>query len=66
MPMMSGDDLLIAMRARGLTLPMVILSGHPLEGELVGLTAKGLAGWLLKPPDVEQLGELLAQVLAKS
>jgi PAS domain S-box-containing protein len=65
MPMMSGDDLLIAMRARGLTLPMVILSGHPLEGELAGLTEKGLAGWLLKPPDVEQLGELLAQTLAE-
>jgi CheY-like chemotaxis protein len=41
----------------------VILSGHPLDDELASLQALGLAGWLLKPPDPEQLARLLAQAL---
>ncbi len=64
MPVMGGEALFQAMRARGFTTPVVMQSGHPLEGELAGLKAQGLAGWLLKPPEVEQLAQLLAQVLA--
>ncbi|MFZ1631750.1 MAG: response regulator, partial [Anaerolineae bacterium] len=63
MPVMGGEALLRAMRARGLTMPVVILSGYPLEGELVGLKTQGLAGWLLKPPDLDDLKRLLAQAL---
>ncbi|MFZ1239415.1 MAG: ATP-binding protein, partial [Anaerolineae bacterium] len=66
MPVMGGEALLRAMRARGLTMPVVILSGYPLEGELVGLKTQGLAGWLLKPPDLDDLTRLLAQALASS
>jgi PAS domain S-box-containing protein len=63
MPVMGGDDLLLAMRKQGMTVPMLILSGHPLEGELGQLKEKGLAGWLLKPVQVEDLSQLLAQTL---
>lgn len=63
MPEMGGQALLHAMRQRGLTLPVVILSGHPMESELEELQAMGLAGWMLKPPSVRPLAELLAQVL---
>jgi two-component system cell cycle sensor histidine kinase/response regulator CckA len=64
MPQMSGDALLAAMRGRGLDIPVVVLSGHPLEGELAALQKHGLAGWLLKPPNIQELAQLLAQVLA--
>ncbi len=65
MPEMGGQALFHALEERGLALPMVILSGHPMKHELKELQAQGLAGWLLKPPDVEQLGRLLAQALGR-
>ncbi|MBI3957601.1 MAG: response regulator, partial [Chloroflexi bacterium] len=65
MPEMGGEALIQAMRARGLTLPLVVLSGHPLTNEMQALQAQGLAGWLLKPPDVEELAALLARALGK-
>lgn len=52
------------MHALGLTMPVVVLSGHPLEGELATLKAHGLAGWLLKPPSIHELTQLIADVLA--
>jgi hypothetical protein len=33
------------------------------ESEMASLEAQGLAGWLLKPPSIEQLAQLLAQAL---
>ena len=63
MPEMGGQALFHALKQRGLTLPVVMMSGHPMENELVSLQAQGLAGWLLKPPSIEQLAQLLAQAL---
>ncbi|MCP4363062.1 MAG: PAS domain S-box protein [Chloroflexi bacterium] len=63
MPEMGGEALFQALRQCGLSLPMLILSGHPLEGDLQKLQAQGLAGWLLKPPTIEKLAQLLAQAL---
>ena len=65
MPQMSGDALLANMRARGLPTPVVILSGHPLESELDALKQHGLAGWLLKPPNIQDLAQVLAQAISK-
>lgn len=42
---------------------MVMLTGHPLEKELKSLRAQGLSGWLLKPPRLEQLAEVVAQAI---
>jgi two-component system cell cycle sensor histidine kinase/response regulator CckA len=63
MPEMGGEALFHALRQRGLPLPVVMLSGHPMESEMVSLQAQGLAGWLLKPPSIEQLAQLLSQAL---
>ncbi|HOU15074.1 MAG TPA: PAS domain S-box protein [Anaerolineae bacterium] len=63
MPGMGGQALFHAMRRRNLTLPVIMLSGHPMEQELQRLQAEGLTGWLLKPPDMSQLSHLLARVL---
>ena len=65
MPVMGGIALFHALRQRGLTLPVVMLSGHPMEKELNSLQAQGLAGWMLKPPNIEQLAQTLAQALKK-
>jgi CheY-like chemotaxis protein len=46
-----------------LTIPLILLTGHPLGDELEQLQAVGLAGWLPKPPDLENLSQLLAQAL---
>lgn len=65
MPEMGGQALFQAMRRRGLSLPVVMLTGHPMENELQSLQAQGLAGWMLKPPEMEQLSRLLARLLGK-
>jgi CheY-like chemotaxis protein len=64
MPEIGGQALFHAMRQRDLILPLVMLTGHPMKSELESLQRQGLAGWLLKPPDPEQLAQLLAQVLS--
>jgi CheY-like chemotaxis protein len=63
MPQMGGIALLHAMRQQKLTTPMVLISGHPLTREMKKLQKLGLAGWLPKPPHLESLSQLLAQVL---
>jgi PAS domain S-box-containing protein len=66
MPEMGGRALFHAMRQRGLRVPMVILSGHPMASELDDLRDRGLAGWILKPPDMARLSQILAETLAQT
>ncbi|MBN2006557.1 MAG: response regulator [Anaerolineae bacterium] len=63
MPEMGGAALFHAMRQRGLRIPVIMLSGHPLENELQDLQSQGLAGWLLKPPDLAHLAQALRRIL---
>jgi two-component system cell cycle sensor histidine kinase/response regulator CckA len=67
MPEMGGIALLEALGQRGLTVKVVLLTGHPLEHELENLR-KGKAGallvdWLPKPPSLEELGKVVARGL---
>jgi PAS domain S-box-containing protein len=63
MPEMGGRALLYALREKGLMVPVVMLTGHPLEEELEGLRSQGLSAWLPKPPSVEQLAQAVARAL---
>ena len=63
MPKMGGQALLSAMRDRGISLPVVMLSGYPMEKVLKSLLEQGLTGWMLKPPNIEKLSHLLAWAL---
>jgi nitrogen-specific signal transduction histidine kinase/CheY-like chemotaxis protein len=65
MPEMGGIALHRALREGNIDIPMVILTGHPMTNELDSLRAQGLSGWLLKPPTLESLADLLASVLQK-
>jgi PAS domain S-box-containing protein len=65
MPGMGGMALLHALGERGLRVPVVMLTGHPLERELEGLQARGLLDWLPKPPTLEELAKVVARALSK-
>jgi CheY-like chemotaxis protein len=66
MPEMGGIALLHNLRQQGATVPMIMLTGHPMEEELKSLQAQGLSGWLLKPPQLEQLAQVISQTLKES
>lgn len=63
MPRMGGIALLHALKQRGLTVPVVLLTGHPLEKEMEELRAQGMSDWLFKPPSLEQLAKVVARAL---
>ncbi len=63
MPEIGGMELLQAIQHLGLALPVVILSGHPMEAEAQMLQNHSAAGWLQKPFDFQDLAHMLAQVL---
>ncbi len=65
MPEMGGQALFHALRAKDPAVKMVLLTGHPMKTELVKLQAEGLSGWLLKPPELDQVAELVTRVLEK-
>jgi CheY-like chemotaxis protein len=66
MPEMGGIPLLRALRERGLALPVVLLTGHPLERELEDLRTQGKIDWLPKPASLEHLAEVISRTLAKT
>jgi PAS domain S-box-containing protein len=63
MPEMGGTALLHALRRKGASVPVVMLTGHPLREELEDLQAQGLAAWLRKPPSLETLARVIAQAI---
>ncbi|MBN2390889.1 MAG: response regulator [Anaerolineae bacterium] len=62
MPGMGGLGLIEAMQQRGFTIPVILLTGHPLKEDWTYLKVD----WLLKPPSLEALADVIARALAKS
>ncbi len=60
---MGGRALAQALQAENPAVRVVILTGHPLDGEMSGLQVDGIKGWLQKPPTLEGLAGLLADAL---
>ncbi|MFQ5436307.1 MAG: hypothetical protein ACE5FD_15685, partial [Anaerolineae bacterium] len=58
-----GDALFREIQQRGLTMPVVMISGYPQETNLNKLQEQGMSGWLLKPVDLGKLARLLSHVL---
>jgi len=62
MPGMGGLDLVEAIQQRGIDTRVVLLTGHPLKEDWTHLKVD----WLLKPPSLEALAQVIAQALTKS
>ena len=63
---MGGVALSRALRENGWTGPIVVLTGHPLHEVNradANLQSAGIAQWLQKPVDIEQLTQALTQTL---
>jgi two-component system, cell cycle sensor histidine kinase and response regulator CckA len=65
MPRMGGVKLFHTLRQQKNNIPLILMSGHPLEEDTVAnLRAVGLHTWLSKPPDLTQLAQAIAAALA--
>lgn len=65
MPEMGGIALFHAVREQYTRIPVVLLTGHAMNKDMENLKQLGLAGWMLKPPDLVALSHLLADVLPR-
>ena len=63
MPVMGGIGLLKEIRQRGLEMPVILITGHPLQDELEALRRLGMTAWLTKPVNMVQLANTLALAL---
>jgi two-component system cell cycle sensor histidine kinase/response regulator CckA len=63
MPGMGGVALVHALRERGWTAPVILLSGHLQEQDLAELGAYGVSAWLSKPSMLDQLARVVADAL---
>jgi signal transduction histidine kinase/ActR/RegA family two-component response regulator len=63
MPEMGGVALVHAMRQRDWQMPVVLMSGHPLDSEITALAEYGVFTWLPKPVPLAQLAQALADAL---
>jgi CheY-like chemotaxis protein len=63
MPVMDGRELFGELKKRNIDLPFVMLSGFLASHALDDLKEMGLAGWLQKPADIEQISNLLEKIL---
>ncbi len=63
MPGMGGITLLHTLKAQGLSVPIVMMTGHSLQKSKEELCAEGIAGWISKPPNLEQLAEVVGRAL---
>jgi signal transduction histidine kinase/CheY-like chemotaxis protein len=65
MPRMGGEALFYALKEKYPEIPMILLTGHPMEEELKEMEAHGLGRHLLKPPDTEELAWAVAELLGR-
>ncbi|MBN1259718.1 MAG: response regulator [Anaerolineae bacterium] len=66
MPGMGGTALLRALRDKGICTPVLLLSGYPIQQQLQELAGLDFAGWLPKPPGLEQLAQAVATALGRT
>jgi PAS domain S-box-containing protein len=69
MPQMGGIALFQALKARGATVKVVLLTGHlldeKLDHQISDLKSQGVAEWMQKPLSLGQLSQVVAQALGR-
>jgi len=63
MPKMGGAALFYAIRERMWDIPVILMTGHPMEQELEALRQAGLVCWISKPASLEVLSRAIAEAL---
>jgi len=63
MPEMGGLALVQALRQRDLAVKVVVLTGYPLQEKAEELRTQGIADWIHKPVDLEQLAKVIDRAL---
>lgn len=63
MPEMGGLALLAAIKEHNIGVPLIFLSGHPMDHDPSAPDQNAYAGWLQKPVSLEALAGLLARVV---
>ncbi len=63
MPRLGGITLVKSLRRAGLQIPVILMSGHPLDDEPVNWQQLGVAAWIEKPPHTPQLAQAMARAL---
>ena len=66
MPQMGGEGLLNELTQKGITTPVVLLSGYPVTGLNADIHEQGFADYLPKPVKLEQLAEVITRVMNQS
>ncbi|HNT77185.1 MAG TPA: PAS domain S-box protein [Anaerolineae bacterium] len=66
MPEIGGKALAQVLHQIDPALPIVLMSGHPLEKEEEISSYPGVSAWIQKPPDLSQLAETLAAIMART
>ena len=65
MPEMGGIELLRALRREHPSVKVVMLTGYRLTEDLEQLLDEGPTDWLLKPPNLQRLAQVVAKALGK-
>ena len=65
MPRLGGTGLVTALRQRGLNVPVILMSGHPLGEDITALEQLGMAACLAKPPGGLQVARAIADALGR-
>jgi len=63
MPRMDGEELAEALRARGATVPVVLVTGYPLQTDSMEAEDSLVVASLSKPVKEEALAQVLAKVI---
>lgn len=65
MPKMGGTLMLYTLRQGGVEVPVLFLTGHPFDEEVVKLQSLGNTAWLSKPSNLIQLSQKISELLRK-
>jgi FixJ family two-component response regulator len=63
---MGGRALVRALQEKDPSLPVIVLSGHPLGDPVKEMEEVGATDWLQKPVDLENLARVVGRALMKS
>ncbi|MBN1147729.1 MAG: PAS domain S-box protein [Anaerolineales bacterium] len=66
MPSMGGLELVRELEARKIAIKTLMLTGHPLDEGAQAAAPESVAGWVMKPPNLGQLAQAVAQALGRA